>query len=318
MSKQPPSPPTSASPPLPKPAHSPRFSSSRFVLPVRGLKDDLFIRHFVALMTFMVMITASVTLFLFALSSSWTSDVLKAATIEIPASTMESLPVLENVLSKTPSIETYNVLTKDQVLDLISPWFGDNTRDLANTISVPILITLDFDPDAQTDMAGLEESIKVAIPEARLITHQDWLTPLMSLTGLLETIGVLSLALLFIALLMAIHGAARGRVATHRNALELLHLMGAADPFIRGQFQIYFLRLLWPGLLHGFFAGITVIALAWFWLSGDASPLLPPFDVMAVVWLVVTMLSLGIALLGLLALAARHAVAQTLHDFAWA
>lgn len=295
-----------------------RVTSSRFVLPVRGLKDDIFIRRFVTLMTFMVMITASVTLFLFALSSAWTSDVLRAATVEIPASTMENLPVLENVLTKTDSIETYNVLTKDQVLDLISPWFGDNTRDLANTISVPILITLDFHDDVQPNLTALEEAIRVAIPEARLITHQDWLNPLMSLTNLLETVGMASLILLFAALLMAIHGAARGRVATHRDALELMHLMGAEDGFIRGQFQIYFLRLLWPGLLYGFISGLGVIGMAWLWLAGDASPLLPAFDFSAFFMLLLTMISLGIALLGLLALAARLAVAQTLQEFAWA
>jgi cell division transport system permease protein len=296
---------------------SPRFTSSRFVLPVKALRDDLFIRHFVALMTFMVMITASVTLFLFALSHQWTADVLEAATVELPAASVESLPALENALSRHPDIKAYDILTKDQVLDLISPWFGKETEDLANTISVPILIPLQFRDDANPDLKTLEESVQSILPEARLVTHQDWLNPLERLTGLLETVGVVSLALLFLALLLAIHGAARGRVATHRDALNLLHLMGATDSFIGGQFQLYFLRLLWPGLMHGFLGGIIAIAFAWLWLSGDASPLLQPFDVVTVLLLLACLIGLGIALLGLLAVAARHAVSQTLNSFAW-
>lgn len=296
---------------------SPRFSSSRFVLPVKALRDDLFIRHFVALMTFMVMITASVTLFLFALSHQWTADVLEAATVELPAASVESLPALETALSRHPDIESYDILTKDQVLDLISPWFGENAKDLANTISVPILVPLQFKKDADPDLKELEESVKSVLPEARLVTHHDWLNPLERLTGLLETVGVTSLALLFLALLLAIHGAARGRVATHRDALNLLHLMGATDGFIGSQFQLYFLRLLWPGLMHGFLGGLAAIGFAWLWLSGDASPLLPAFDLMTMLMLVICLIGLGIALLGLLAVAARHAVALTLQSFAW-
>ncbi len=294
-----------------------RVTSSRFVLPVRALRDDMFIRYFVALMTFMVMVMTSMTLFLFALSREWTADVLTSATIELPASAIEKLPALEKLLSRDRTIESYDILTQDKVLDLVSPWFGDNAKELSNTISVPILIAYDYKPDVKPDTKTLLKQVRDIVPQARIITHYDWFAPLERLTHLFQTIGILSLSLLFIALLMAIHGAARGRVATHREALELLHLMGATDGYILGQFQAYFLRLLYPGLLQGFFVGILGIGASWAWLGTLDIPLLPVMDMEAVSAMILVLIGLAIALLGLLALAARHAVRQTLIEFTW-
>lgn len=294
-----------------------RVTSSRFVLPVRALRDDMFIRTFVALMTFMVMVMTSITLFLFALSREWTADVLTTATIELPAGAVEKLPALETVLSRHPAIDSYDILTKDKVLELVSPWFGEESRELGNTISVPILIPYDLKPGVDIDGKALLRQIREIVPQARIISHHDWFAPLERLTRLFQTVGITALALLFIALLMAIHGAARGRVATHREALELLHLMGASDSYILGQFQAYFLRLLYPGLLQGFCAGLLTIAAAWLWLGTLDLALLPDLTAEAAGATILLLIGVGMALLGLLALAARRAVRQTLLEFTW-
>ncbi len=294
-----------------------RVTSSRFVLPVRALRDDMFIRTFVALMTFMVMVMTSITLFLFALSREWTDDVLTTATVELPASAVEKLPTLEKILSRDPTIDSYDILTKDKVLDLVSPWFGDNSQELGNTISVPILIPYDIKPGASPDTTALLKQVREVVPQARIITHYDWFAPLERLTHLFQTVGITSLGLLFAALLMAIHGAARGRVATHRDALELLHLMGASDGFILGQFQAYFLRLLYPGLIQGFVVGLLAVGASWVWLAALDIELLPAFTAEAAGATILLLIGVGTALLGLLALAARHAVRQTLLEFTW-
>ncbi|MES2729409.1 MAG: hypothetical protein V4621_04820 [Pseudomonadota bacterium] len=294
-----------------------RVASSRFVLPVRALRDDIFIRYFVALMTFMVMVMTSMTLFLFALSREWTADVLTSATIELPANAVEKLPAIEKRLSGDGTIESYDIMTKDKVLDLISPWFGENAQELGNTISVPILVAFDFKPDIEPDTTALLKDLRAIVPQAQIITHYDWFAPLERLTHTFQMIGILSLGLLFLALLMAIHGAARGRVATHREALELLHLMGANDSYVLGQFQAYFLRLLYPGLVQGFAVGVLAIGVTWIWLGTIDIPLLPTMTPMAIGAVFLVLIGLAISLLGLLALAARRAVRQTLLEFTW-
>jgi cell division transport system permease protein len=72
----------------------------------------------------------------------------------------------------------------------------------------------------------------------------------------LVAIGLVVLALVLTAMALAVAFATRGAMAGNREIIDVLHLVGAEDRFIAGQFQRHFLKL---GLRGGAIGGALAI-----------------------------------------------------------
>src|SRR5690606_37792164 len=70
--------------------------------------------------------------------------------------------------------------------------------------------------------------------------------------------GIVILILMFAATVLSVTFATRGAMAANRTIVEVLHLIGARDRFIVGQFQRHFLFL---GLKGGLIGGGCAILL---------------------------------------------------------
>jgi cell division transport system permease protein len=86
--------------------------------------------------------------------------------------------------------------------------------------------------------------------------------------------GIVVLMLVLAATMLSVAFATRGAMASNRPVIEVLHVIGARDGYIAGQFQRHFL---WLGLKGGAIGGIaamTLFALAGSfgeWFKGTAS-----------------------------------------------
>lgn len=286
---------------------------SRLVLPLHNVRDDRFIRHFVAMMAFMVLTMLAISIFLLSLSNNWTTDVLASATLELPPAAVEDLPQIESLLKRTDGLESYTILNKEEVLSLVSPWFGKDSAQLANAISVPVLITIQFKKNSSPDLKKLLKQAQNISPNISISSHEDWLTPLAKLTDLIEFIAIGALFMLTAALMMAISGAAKGRVIAHKTVIDLLHVLGASDRFIFDQFQLYFLRLMLPGLLQGFALACLSVLIVWVWLDPASIPsIAPAVASLSWAWSLLIGLMVALALVCLLLIVARNAVKRAL------
>ena len=82
-----------------------------------------------------------------------------------------------------------------------------------------------------------------AVKGATLETHAAWRQQLNTMAGTLVLSGVLVLALIVLATVLAVMFATRGTMASNREIVDVLHFIGASNSFIAGEFQGRFLSL---------------------------------------------------------------------------
>lgn len=295
----------------------------RYDLPLHRNDSARFLTVLVGLMTFLAVLALSAFFALGAMSDRWSSGLEGKMTIEIPAQTTEGLllkpdevaqitDAADSVLQAHPAVESHHVMTADEIHELVKPWLGDMQAG-NNQIPLPGLISLTLKPNTPPEtVQALAEKIKIAAPGARLDTHETWLKDILRFTGALQFAATLLLAVIGVTTVIAVAGAVQARLAVYRADVELLHLMGAADLYISGQFQRHSLLL---GLIGG--AAGTVIGLVALliisWLSGEMEVnLLPEYRIGAAQ--ISAMLALPMIVAALAAVTARHTVTRALRE----
>src|SRR5690606_34034896 len=101
----------------------------------------------------------------------------------------------------------------------------------------------------EADMAKLERDL-ASVRGASLDTHSAWRQQLNAMSGTIVVSGLLVLALIVIATVLAIIFATRGTMASNQDIVDVLHFIGASNSFIAGEFQGRFLLI---GLRGGAF-----------------------------------------------------------------
>jgi cell division transport system permease protein len=105
------------------------------------------------------------------------------------------------------------------------------------------------------DIPRLENDLK-SIKGATLDTHAAWRQQLNTMAGAIVVSGLLVLALIVVATVLAIIFATRGTMATNREIVDVLHFIGASNSFIAGEFQGRFLLI---GFRGGIVGGLGAI-----------------------------------------------------------
>ena len=103
-------------------------------------------------------------------------------------------------------------------------------------------------------------------PSLSIDTHEVWRGQLCALCEAYSLIAGLFVSVLLVAAVTVVIFATRGGLATHRNIVELLHLIGAHNAYIAKQFQTPCLDL-----FEGCFGGmaLTFTTVGWFYLAQD-------------------------------------------------
>jgi len=130
----------------------------------------------------------------------------------------------------------------------------------------------------------------------------------------------LILVLMLAATVLSVTFATRGAMAANRPIVEVLHLIGAKDGFIAGEFQRHFLLLGIKGGLIGGGAAMVLFALVGFagsWFTGTAGgdQFTSLFGSFSIGWGGYVALAAQILLVAVVtAGASRHTVNQTLES----
>jgi cell division transport system permease protein len=147
------------------------------------------------------------------------------------------------VLQATPGIIHAGALSDADNLALVEPWLG---RDASVTaLPFPRLIDVQLAPGATPDVGRLEKRLKDAAPHAVLDDHRRWIGRLKTTADAIVLSALAILGLIAVGTAATVAFATRAGLATHREIVELLHLMGAQDRFIARAFEWhYFLAAL--------------------------------------------------------------------------
>ncbi|MBM3538578.1 MAG: FtsX-like permease family protein [Alphaproteobacteria bacterium] len=221
-------------------------------LRLREARNKLRLDWIVATMAFLAALAFAGALTMSDQAVHWRTSLSGSLTVEIPAEYGASAADLSAVLTTlraTPGVQRADPLTHDQVGRLLVPWLGASA--LIETLPVPQLIDVTLSPDAVIDAPALARRLAEAAPGATVDDHGRWVGHLLRLATLASLCALVVVGIVALSAVVAVTITTRAGLALHHEAIDLLHLIGAEDRYIAGEFAREALLLGLRGSLLG-------------------------------------------------------------------
>ena len=258
----------------------------QYDLPLNRDESGDFLMSLVGLMTFLAVMALSASFVFSGMAERWSSGLENRLTIEIPAEMGKDqlrdpsdIQALEDkvagALRHDTDIQSFNVMSKDDIQNLISPWLGKDA--VIDSMPLPGLISVELKSDAPNAVQDLKQKLADISGDISLDTHETWLRDLLNLTNGLRLATLIVTLIIACTTIAAVSGGARARMAIYSKDVELLHLMGANDEYITRQFQRHSLILAFKGGVAGTIGAFIVIGPVHFFTGGAELAMLPDF-----------------------------------------
>ncbi|MGF1456832.1 MAG: cell division protein FtsX [Alphaproteobacteria bacterium] len=217
----------------------------------------------IAIMCFLASLALGLTLSVRQTAGTYASDLSRAITVQIKPNdaadpTLQMSLVLD-ILRGTPGLYDIKALSTEEAAALVEPHIGRG--NLPKDLQMPQIVTVRLD-NKQTSEAAIKrlgEKLSSDVPGASLNDHSQWKSRLLGFSTSLQALCMAALGLIVIAAIAIVAFATRAAMATNRQIVEVLHLIGAKDGFIAAEFQGHFVRLgLWAGLCGAVCAALTL------------------------------------------------------------
>lgn len=219
----------------------------------------------VGLMVYLATMTLSGALLVSGLAAQWSAGLTGTLTIHIAANENQTPEASEaqvknavRLALQTPGVATARAMPPDAVAALLAPWLGADA-DIAE-LPLPRIIDVRLAENGEIDIAAFRRRLEATIPAAGLDDHQLWRDRLVTFLRAIEAIAVVMVSLIGVTTVTVVVFATRSGLAVHGDAIEILHLIGAQDEYIAGQFQSQALGLGLKGGIAGSVAGIGTLA----------------------------------------------------------
>lgn len=246
--------------PRPLPAEPPRETP---VVPRSSISGRALVAV-VAIMTFLASLTTGAVMLVLGSAADWQSEVAREMTIQIRPLPGHDLDAEVNdataIARATPGIADVRPYTAAESARLLEPWLGTGLS--LDALPVPRIIVLRVASSPPVDLAALRAALAAKVPGASIDDHRGWIERMRAMAGAAIAVGLGVLVLVLVATVLSVAFATRGAMATNRPIVEVLHLIGARDAYIAGQFQRQFLILGLQGGLIGGGAALLLLALA--------------------------------------------------------
>ena len=215
------------------------------------------------LMVFIGTLLCGGGLFVYNSLNRWQQGVSESLTVQINTYDAQgnfrgdAIPVdIEKTLSilrTTPGVKEANVLTNEQMSELMAPWIGADVN--VSDLPLPKLIDVAIDSNNPPFLERLKMDLSIQVPNASIDSHRIWLTQLVSLSyKILQLIGIV-LILLLLTVIFTVAYTTRASLKIQEPVIRLVHMMGAKDLYITNQYA-------WRTLKRAFVGGIIGFALA--------------------------------------------------------
>jgi cell division transport system permease protein len=218
----------------------------------------------VAIMTFLASLTTGGVMLVLGSAAEWQSDVAREMTIQIrplPGRNLDAeVDDAAAIARGTPGISDVRPYTATESARLLEPWLGTGLS--LDALPVPRIIVLRVASGQHPDLAALRTALAAKVPGASVDDHRGWIDRMRAMANAAVGVGIGVLVLVLIATVLSVAFATRGAMATNRPIVEVLHLIGARDTYIAGQFQRQFLILGLQGGLIGGGAALLLLTLA--------------------------------------------------------
>lgn len=213
----------------------------------------------VAVMSFLACLALGGVLTLGRLATQWTDGLSGSVTVQLLPSPQispdDQVKEAVRLVSQWPGVFSVHALTQADANKLLEPWLG--TGAALDDLPAPRLIEVTLKPGQPVELEGLASALADSVPGAQLDDHKRWNNELASFATSTTAIGWSILLLIALATLATIIFATQAGLRTHREIVEVVHMIGAKDVFIAQEFQNHFL---WLGLRGGIIGLLIALA----------------------------------------------------------
>ena len=204
-------------------------------------KDCLnrFLPWLIAFMVFLMILAMAGMLLLNAITARWDRGINGTLTVQImpkenPEKNAERLQQVLTILARMPEVASYEALNDDQLMVLLEPWLGITAG--AHDLPLPGLVDVELKPDADLDVPAFAKRLAARVPGTSIDDHRVWLERLVILIETAQGLAALVVVFIVLATIGTVVFTTRTGLVIHREAIEVLHLIGAQDSYVARQF----------------------------------------------------------------------------------
>jgi cell division transport system permease protein len=186
----------------------------------------------IAIMLFLTLLVAAAGLTLAEAARQGGQDLARHVTVQIieadPAQRAAQRAAVTRTLRNMDSIAEVKPVPDAQVRALLEPWLGTGVIDA--DVPVPALVDVRFGavPTAET-LTRLQSTLRSVAPNIRVDSHSSWMAPFFELMRALLWLAAAVFLLLLVATSAVVILAVRSTLNTHRETIEIMHMMGGTD-----------------------------------------------------------------------------------------
>lgn len=262
----------------------------RYDLPLNKDSGSGFLRLLIGLMSFLAIMALTFSFALGGLAERWSSGLENKLTVEVPAQSQDDKMLQQSeieaiqtkiaeALEKNPNIKSVDVLSADEIQELIKPWFGEDLN--LSDISLPGLVSVELHLSSDDALAKIRADMKAINSIIQVDAHESWLNEVLRFATSLQIAAIVIAGVIILTTITAVAGAVRSRIAIHRADVELLHLMGASDLYITRQFQRHALVLALQGSMAGTIFSLALVLLMGLFISTQEQAMTPNLNLQA-------------------------------------
>ena len=287
--------------------------SRRSDLPLDRDDHSRLLRWLNAFMVFQAVLAMTAVLVLNATAGRWDHGVRGTLTVQIARvdaddDNTKRLQQTLNVLAVTPEIDRYEVIDDAQLLRLLEPWLGHYVE--VGDLPLPQLIDVALKAKTDLDLRALSNRIAAQVPGTSIDDHEIWLERLVRLIEMIEGVAAAVLIFVGLATVGTVVFTTRTGLAIHKEAIEVLHLIGAQDSYIARQFAGRAMALGLRGGIMGLALAIPTVLGVGYLAQPMEGALVPQLGLEPAHWGTLAVLPVAAAVIAMLT--ARLTVMRTL------
>ena len=234
------------------------FGSKIQFLP-KGKQGENLLPWVIAVMLFLTTLALVTSLALGTGLDKWSRGLTTSLSIQVVGPDVEkrtsNTEDALKMLRATPGIESANLLADAEILTLLSPWIGDIPT--GNGLPIPSLIEVRLISPDSVNIPALKQRLSALSPDIRLDDHQAWMVQIFKLASTVRWVLAAVVFMIILSTISIVIFGCRAGLATHRDSIEIMHMLGAEDNIIAKAFDERY-------MLHGLKGGAIGTAIAAF------------------------------------------------------
>ncbi len=232
----------------------------------RGVAGKL-LPFLVAAMAFLASLALAGAIAAAGFSRQWQEGPAAALTVQVPDPASKATDAPQSRLDRvvallraSPGIASVDKLSHAEIARLLRPWLGDGVKDGGvDGLELPAVVAVRAEGSGPP-LGALTAELRAAAPGTLVDSHGDWTRRIAALAHSIQALAWVMLALVMGVAAAVVTIATRAGLVQRRDAVLLVHGLGATDGDIARRFAARATRLALAGGLGGTVAALPVLA----------------------------------------------------------